>query len=291
MRSSWRILGLFVSLVLYANVAAEENSAVRPPSDDQRPLSEQVQELQARLAAYEAQYEAQIEARQIQPVGHFTDCKCEQPSCCAPSDWIHPCPGFYIDAELLLFHWTDTDGDDNQEVLQSGSRYTIGYENAAGRTFRARYFEFTSPDSTGPGSLQTEYLDLEYAARFALGRNWHGELSLGGRWATLQNPNPRNYADTLGPVVGLSVHSHLREWLSLYGEARYSMQFGDELTENHPSTFGITELALGAELSKKSGAVDWFLRSGVESQQYSSVRDDEEDYGLVGLTFRVGLRR
>ena len=208
----------------------------RDGSGSDIPLSEQVRELSARLSAYEAQ----LQAQEIQTVSHYTDCtdcSCDTIGCRVKDCWTHPCPGWYGDAELLLLKWTDTDGDDNQNELNSGSRYTIGYESSKGRTLRVRYFEFAIPDNVGTGNLQTEHLDLEYAGRFSLGHNWCGELSLGGRWATLSNPTPRDYSDMLGPVVGLEVRSSLRRWLSLYGGARYSMLFGDELEEVHPSTF------------------------------------------------------
>ncbi|WP_197528850.1 hypothetical protein [Aeoliella mucimassa] len=34
-----------------------------------------------------------------------------------------------------------------------------------------------------------------------------------------------------------------------------------------------------------------FFRLGFEAQQYTSVRDDEEDYSLIGWTTGIGIRR
>jgi hypothetical protein len=160
-----------------------------------------------------------------------------------------------------------------------------------GRSFRARYFDISIPDQMGPGTLATSRLDLEYAGRFTLGHNWRGDLSLGARWASLENPNPRRFLNTWGPVVGLEIHSDICSWLSIYGTARQSFQFGSEREENHNHVFGITEIGAGLELSKSLRASELFFRTGVEVQHYSSVRDDEEDYGLVGLSLRCGFRR
>lgn len=39
------------------------------------------------------------------------------------------------------------------------------------------------------------------------------------------------------------------------------------------------------------GVGELFVRTGVEAQYYTSVRDDEEDYGLLGWTLRGGIRQ
>ncbi len=213
------------------------------------------------------------------------------PKVCPPADlWLRPNAGFYGDAEILLLKWYDTDGDDGSNTTSDASRYTLGFMNDHGRSIRVRYFEFSAFDDMGAGRLLIQHADLEYAGRFALNNNWLGEISLGGRWASLTNPTPRTFQDTLGPMVGINLRSELRDWLSIYGSARQSFQFGREEHEDDLKTFGITELGLGVELSHATCRREWYLRTGVESQYYTSVRDDEEDYGLVGWTFKLGTR-
>ena len=179
----------------------------------------------------------------------------------------------------------------NSLTIRRADGTNVSILRPLGRSLRARYFEFAIDDQVGTGSFQTERLDLEYAGRFQLGHNWRGELSLGGRWATLENPTPRRFRDTWGPVVGADVRGDIWRWLSVYASARQSFQFGKELEEDHDHVFGIAELAAGIEASTHIHSSEVFFRAGVETQHYSSVRDDEEDYGLLGFAFRLGIQR
>jgi hypothetical protein len=196
------------------------------------------------------------------------------------------------DAELLLLYWHDTDGDDGQNAAYTGSRYTLGYMNGCGRAFRVRWFEYASVDEVGGGDFTLEHLDLEYAGRFKLGCNWKGALSLGARWAQLRTPQVDIWQDTIGPLAGIEIRSEITRRLSLYGKARQSFQFGREVTGNQPhDTFAVSEMAIGAEISQDICTSSVFFRTGLESQYYQSIRDDEEDYGLIGLSLVAGLRR
>lgn len=268
-----------------------------------RYIDQRISELEARLKAFE-DAEAKTSTTSLEtpqalpPVPDLTYQDALQPdpyalcpTVCCPSDiWLRPTPGFYGDAEILLLKWYDTDGDDGTNTTSDASRFTLGFMNDHGRSIRARYFEFGVADDIGPGQLLIQHADLEYAGRFALNNNWLGEISLGGRWASLTTPNPRIFKDTYGPVFGIDLRSELRDWLSIYGSARQSFQFGREEQEDDLKTFGITELGLGLELSHATCVREWYFRTGVESLYYTSVRDDEEDYGLVGLTFKLGTR-
>lgn len=213
-----------------------------------------------------------------------------QPVCTPADRWMQPNSGAYGSAEILLLRWYDTDGDDGSNTTSDASRFTLGYMNGRGRSVRVRYFEFAVGDDLGAGQSLFEQVDLEYAGRFALGKNWLGEISLGGRWASHSNPTPRVYSDTYGPVMGVNLRSEVRDWLSLYGSARQSFQFGREEIDDDLKTFGITELGMGVEVSLETCRREWYARTGVESLYYTSVRDDEEDYGLVGWTFEIGTR-
>ncbi|PQO46092.1 hypothetical protein [Blastopirellula marina] len=217
-------------------------------------------------------------------------CHSCETSCPAADRWMNPNGGAYGSVEILLLRWYDTDGDDGSNTTSDASRITLGYMTKRGRSLRFRYFEFAVGDDLGAGQSLFEQADLEYAGRFSLGQNWQGELSLGARWASHRNPTPRVYGDTYGPVMGVNLRSELRDWLSLYGTARQSFQFGREENEDDLKTFGITELGLGVEFSLETCRREWYARTGVESLYYTSVRDDEEDYGLVGWTFEIGTR-
>ena len=280
-------LSLAGSLLAGTIVQAADNPDIQfaSASSNVTLLNQRIDQLESRLAAFES-FDPSYDSRAPQPSCHRCG-QCNSDGSC----WCSPCAGAFVDAELLLLAWHDTDGDDSQDTLYSGSRFTLGYMNHEGRAIRARYMEFESSDELGTGELGIEHFDLEYAGRFALGRNWLGELSLGGRWASLSNPTPRLWTDSYGPLVGLGMRSEIRDWLSVYGNARQSFQFGSEdYEDNENNLFGISELAIGIELSHAFRCHEIFFRSGVEAQYYSSVRDDEEDYGLIGCTFALGLR-
>ena len=280
-----RMLLIFVGLLIGTAVHAEDSSEANSASTNARLLNERIDELESRLAQFEAT-EGSFAGR-VQTYGCGTCGRNGSDGSC----WCSPCPGAFLDAELLLLAWHDTDGDDSQDTLYTGSRYTLGYMNSKGRAIRSRYFEFATVDELGTGDLRIEHFDLEYAGRFALGRNWLGEISLGGRWASLSNPTPRRWSDSYGPLLGIGLRSELRDWFSLYGNARQSFQFGVEGHENNENNmFGISEMSLGLEVSHSLRCHEFFFRTGVEAQYYSSVRDDEEDYGLVGCTFALGIR-
>lgn len=235
--------------------------------------------------------QATVDALQVSQQKTSTS-TCQKCDPCATSDpcWCKPCtPGMFAKIELLMLAWHDTDGDDDQSHVYSGSRYTMGYMTGCGRAFQVRYFEFNSHE-TPTSQLFIEHLDFEYAGRFTLGCNWNGQITLGGRWASLGTPQ-RDWNGTLGPVIGVGLRSDIRTWLALYGNFRQSIQFGIEGVENNLKPFAISEIALGVELSKRMRNTTGFFRLGFEAQQYECVRDDEEDYGLYGYTLAVGVRR
>lgn len=306
-KGSW-IAPLVGCLLSSLAVAQDFNDAELRSISEARYIDQRIMELEARLKAFEEsaaqtattslepptpvpQFPAVPDLTYqdtLQPIAH-DPCPC--PAACSPSDrWLRPNPGFYGDAEILLLKWYDTGGDDGSNTTSDASRYTLGFMNDHGRSIRARYFEFGLGDDLGNGQFLVQHVDLEYAGRFALNDNWLGEISLGGRWASLSNPTPRRFQDTYGPVFGVELRSEIRDWLSLYGSARQSFQFGREEFDDDLKTFGITELGLGVELSHTTCRREWYFRSGVESLYYTSVRDDDEDYGLVGLTFKLGTR-
>lgn len=284
-RSSF-VYGQLALVILCSTAVAELPLDAEVPPEQQLALAGRIAESEAQLVDYEADLGTCCGQTQSS-----TSCCCANTRCCSNDLWTHPCGGAFGDAELLLLQWTDTDGDDSQSTAQASERYTIGYMDCQGRSFRVRYFDFYAPDQDGVGDFVTSRLDVEYAGRFTLGHNWRGDLSLGARWASLRNPTPRRFTNTWGPVVGIDLHSDICNWLSIYGTACQSFQFGTEREEDHEHVFGISELGAGLELSRSFRTSELFFRSGVEVQHYSSVRDDEEDYGLVGLALRFGLRR
>jgi hypothetical protein len=264
-------------------------------SSRKRQLSERIADLEARLAT--------LETNDI-PMSYGGASCCDAAGCdgcCGQPNrqqwdnswYCKPCPGLTADAELLLLYWHDTDNDDGQDAAYTGSRYSLGYMNDYGRSIRGRYFEYASLDDTpGNGELRIEQFDLEYAGRFTLGCNWRGEIIVGGRWMYLETPQIRRWDDTIGPVFGAGVWSGFCDWMSLYCRGRQSFQFGREVFERAVTdTFSVSELGLGMELSCDVRNAALFFRTGFEAQYLASVRDDEEDYGLVGYTFGLGMSR
>jgi len=204
-------------------------------------------------------------------------------------DWVSTCSGFSLDSEVLMLRWSDTDGDDSNDNLTAGYRFTAGYAFEGGRILRLRYFGFQSPDEVGPGELDLKMADVEYAARFNLATHLDGEVSVGARWASMANPTPRDWDSLYGPILGARFRSELVSDLAIYAGARAGYLWGHENVEDHTHPVSMAEVSAGLEWSKRTemGAVS--LHGGVEVQHYNSVRDDEEDISLIGFSVGGGV--
>ena len=214
--------------------------------------------------------------------------------------WCNPCDGVVFDTQLV---WLRPQGSEPDETagnrFKTGSRYTIGWMNSCGRSFRVRYFEFAHGnwDRSDKGFLQQEMLDLEYAARFRLGSNLLGEVSGGMRWTEYED-TAFKYSDTIGPVVGLEIRTQCWCNVALYGLLRQSYQFGSgyEKDNDSPDTglgsYGITELQFGLEYQQCVCGGTGFFRTLFETQRWTGVEDsDTEDVGLIGFGFAAGITR
>ena len=193
--------------------------------------------------------------------------------------------GFTAEFEALGLQFSDTDGDDSQSDFTVGGRVTFGYDFGSGKSVRLRYFQFTAEDETLPGGeLAIKSADLEYAGKLDLGEAWDGELSAGLRWISMQTPEGSDWTGSVGPVIGANFTSRLSNQVALYAGGRQAFVFGNEATNDHAYPFSISEIAFGVEWKPPVKRGDLAIRLGAEAQYYSSVRDSEEDYGLVGWT-------
>lgn len=190
---------------------------------------------------------------------------------------------FYGEAEVLQFQWTDTAGDEEQKDFSTGSRYTFGYNLSDTGAVRLRYFTFSAEDADSGDTFKTEHADLEYVTSFALGAATNAEFSAGLRWLAMETPEQAIWKDSYGPVVGAKVTSDLGRGFAIYGGGRSSLVFGEETIEEEQHQIGTTELMTGINWTGDIGAGTLGVNLGVEAHQYSSVRDGEEDYGLVGF--------
>ena len=142
--------------------------------------------------------------------------------------WTDPCGGITFMGEALWLRAQDTeDAGDNR--FYDGSRFTLGYVSDCGRELRVRFFELGVFPHDDADFYNLYTIDIEYAGRFELGRNWAGEFSLGLRDANYHEEGDNNYQDTIGPVIGLHLKSDVMFCnINPFGNLRYSQQFGDE---------------------------------------------------------------
>ena len=211
--------------------------------------------------------------------------------CCCCNCWCNPCCGWTGSVELLFLRPHDSEPDSvTSSELQTGSRTTVGYMDDCGRSWRARFFEFRHDDFDG-NALHQQLIDVEYAARFELGCNWRGEIAAGLRHAEYHE-NDADYNDTIGPVISAEVRNQLWCDVDIFALYRRSQQFGMEDDDDELGTFGVTEIQVGAEVTRCISGNDMFLRTFIEAQEWSGIEDsDSEDLGLIGFGFAVGLAR
>jgi hypothetical protein len=259
-------------------------------------MEQRLAAMEARLASVETVNYAFDEGVAAAPAGNGT---CGGTCCGTCNDcWCSVCPGCTFNVEYLLFRGYNSEVNADNNSYEDGSRYEIGYMNACGASWRARYFEHENPDfNTDDDYLQLEYIDVEYAGRFTLGCNWRGELSAGVRWAEVDTDNDNSYSDSLGPVLGLHLRGPCWCGLSTYGNLRQSYQFGQENGRDTPSFdfghFAVSEVQLGLEYQTCACGGVAFARSFVEAQSWRGIddQDDFADVGLMGFGFALGLTR
>jgi hypothetical protein len=200
--------------------------------------------------------------------------------------------GFYGDVEVLALRWSDTDGDDFNSDFNTASRVTLGYAFDGGRSIRLRHFDFSAQDQNGGSAsiFDVQHTDLEYAGTFSLGQNWDGELSLGLRVSSIETPQVNDWPELYGPVLGVRLTSRLSESFSLYAGGRHAILFGEEINSGNDHHISMSELSAGVEWTKGFRVGTLAVHAGLEAQNYASIRDDEEDYGLVGWTLGASFR-
>ena len=198
--------------------------------------------------------------------------------------------GFFGDVEVLALRFSDTDGDDFNSDFNAASRVTLGYAFDGGRSIRLRHFNFSAQDGNSTADLDIQHTDLEYAGTFSLGQNWDGELSMGLRVSSITTPEVSEWPELYGPVLGARLTSRLNDNVSLYAGGRHAILFGEEITSGDDHHISMSELSAGVEWTKDLRAGTLALSAGIEAQNYASVRDSEEDYGLVGWTLGASFR-
>ena len=216
--------------------------------------------------------------------------------------WTCPNPGLNVAFEMMWFrpHATDplTSGLGNR--WSDASRLTIGYLNDSGEEIRVRLFEWaTDAGTTTNQATDLWYFDTEYAGRFNLGHNWDGELSLGARFAEFREEEGTSYNNSLGPVIGMHLKSRpILGQARLVGSARYAHQFGKGIRNEglfdveRASSFSISELQVGLELSHETGFGHIDVRPFFEAQNWAGDYDgSDEDFGLIGMGMLLQVSR
>ena len=207
----------------------------------------------------------------------------------ATSAFAQDAGDFYGGVEVLNFQWSDTDGDDSQEAFSKGFRATVGYNFSQTSGVRLRAFQFSAVDDDNVlDTLDIVTKDLEFVSQFAIGETIDAEFSAGIRHLEMDAPTGR-WEGSVGPVVAAKLTSALGSGFGIYGGVRSSIVFGDDAIEDHPQQIAITELGTGVSWEKDLSVGTLGLNLGVESHQYQSVRDDEEDYGLLGLALEASF--
>ncbi len=210
-------------------------------------------------------------------------------ACTATSALAQGAGDFYGGVEVLQFQWSDTDGDDSQDAFSAGYRATVGYSFSQTSGVRLRAFQFSGvDDDSASDTLDIETKDLEFVSQFALSETIDAEFSAGIRYLEMDAPDGR-WEGAVGPVVAAKLTSALGSGFGIYGGVRSSVVFGDEAVEDHPHQIAITELGTGVSWEKDMSAGTLGLDLGIEAQQYQSVRNDEEDYGLLGLVLEASF--
>ncbi len=264
-------------------------------------LTQQISEMEARLASFE---NSSFDGCDSASACNGCDAGCGCGDCCWDW-WTSPNCGIVGSAEVVwLRPQYSSPATEVGTTYHHGSRFTLGYLNNCGREWRVRYFELHGDTLVRSPSvdnfvLDMNYWDVEYAARFALGCNWAGEISLGARYASVDDNRLSRvrFEDTIGPVIGLHLKSDVLFWdIHGFGNLRYSHQFGtgsDESSERQNlASFSITELQLGLEWSRTVNLGTVFVRGFFEAQKWDGDFDSsDEDIGLIGYGVGLGLTR
>ncbi|SFR59591.1 hypothetical protein SAMN04488005_3131 [Yoonia tamlensis] len=193
---------------------------------------------------------------------------------------------FYAGAEILQFQLSDTDGDDTQEEFRPAARLTFGYALSDAQAIELKGFLFETEDEEA-SAVKIRYADLAYVSTVALGDNLDARFHAGVRYFELTAPGSI-WNGSVGPVIGARLSSDLGNGFALYGAAETALVFGDETTEAHPHQVAMRQLATGVSYAQAMGGGTLEATFGLEAHQYQSVRDAEEDYGLIG--FGLGAR-
>ncbi|MCH2130283.1 MAG: hypothetical protein MK179_14150 [Pirellulaceae bacterium] len=226
----------------------------------------------------------------VERSNHWTirgQCDSCDDGCCATCD-AGCCKTWVGGSELVFLRPHTSEPYYGSGELQTASRWTLGRMNNSGQTWRVRYFEFQHDDFDSE-SLQQELIDAEYAGRFELGCNWRGEIAAGLRHAQYKDDDSE-YDATIGPVVSVEVHNQILSDVDAFALCRTSQQFGSQ--ERGRGTFGVTEIQVGAEITRCVARNNLFIRGFIEAQEWTGVEDgDSQDIGLIGLGFAVGIAR
>jgi hypothetical protein len=211
------------------------------------------------------------------------------------------CGAIVFDAELLFFKYQRAGGTRVGDAAgervfgdhEVAPRLTAGYIFGNGLGFRARYFEWDHLQSTLNANpieyldVDTYNIDLEVFEKFQVNRNWMVEISAGVRYnefrETLRDQDEFRIHDFdgWGGIVGLEATRSLGRWGGLYARARGALMEGDKFVQNEDggnqiletdfiddSTQGMTELAIGYEISRYFGRSLVTFRGGYEWQNW-----------------------
>jgi len=259
-------------------------------------LTQRLAELEARLNQMEQEQVSFVNTIAAAPVCATDTCgdtcgSCGD-TCCRGRSWCCPEAGAFGEIELLYLTLKDTSDDANQDKYYTGTRVTAGYMNEKGRGLQIRYMEIGITDNDND-RFDLDTLDFEYVSRFSFGCNWRGDISMGLRVADFNNAADEDYADAVGPVLGVSLIGEMTDNLNVYARVRQSFLYGGETDDSEPNDmFPLSEMGFGLEYARcmNSGS-EMFVRSGVEAILIESANGDSVDISPVGFAFGVGLRR
>ncbi len=221
------------------------------------------------------------------------------------------------------------DGTDLRFDFEASPRVWLGWTTCSGLGFRARYWDFdhtaTGPSGEDPALIvghgfDVATIDMEITDTLTICRVWDLTLSGGARYVDFEERQfatggtevPVNAAigyrsSSWGPTLGAELRRPVWRCVSLIGNVRGSILFGDEneftdpdgllIDHEQSNVRSIGEMQLCAEWRRETcRGSRWFLRGAVEGQYWSGFSgehgfDGNEAIGFFGFALSAGLSR
>ena len=225
-------------------------------------------------------------------------------------DWLGG--DLMVNADVLYLRPYSSLGLVTTTKYNAAPRLTASYTRPDGLGGRVRLFNYSANNLGAIQGYDIFTVDAEVTNQFQLG-NWSGIVSGGTRFANAEERitalsflggptvGPASLSmNGWGPIVGVELYCPLRNNLSLYGTARYSMLFGRTFATggmlvggSAPQTSNVAELQLGVQYVRDGlGSTQFIARAGYEGQYWRSTNvGGLNDLGLSGGVFSFGFLR